>query len=393
VTQTLFRGGPILDPEHREPREGSLLVAGGRVEAVLAPGQPAPADARVVELEGRAVAPGFIDVHYHGATIFDPIDAPSASLRQESASLLRQGVTAFLSTTVALTQAELRHRVPALARAAGELADGATVLGLHLEGPWISADAPGAQPRGAIRPYDAGEGRDVLDRGEGQVRMVTLAPETPGATELLAELGRRGIVAALGHTKASAEEASEGFDRGIRHVTHLFNAMGRFHHREPGAIGAALADDRASCDLICDGVHVHPAAVRAAARAKCEKLLLITDAIAPGDSNGGELGGAALRADGPVWRLPDGVLAGSRLALWEAVANAQAFGAMTQLAAVAAATLGPARLLGIEAERGTLRPRARADLVLLAADGSVSETWLGGERVHSAPHERVEPAL
>ena len=383
MTQTLFRGGLLLDPEGDEPREGSLLVSGERIEAVLPPGAAVPGDARVVELAGRSLAPGLIDVHHHGATIFDPIDAPAASLRQDAASMLRHGVTAFLPTTVALTQEELRHRVSGLARAAAEAKEGAAVLGIHLEGPWISAEAPGAQPRDAIRPYDAAEGRDVLDRGEGLVRMVTLAPEAPGAGELLAELERRGIVAALGHTKASAEVAGDGFDRGIRHVTHLFNAMGAFHHREPGAIGAALGDDRATCDLICDGVHVHPAAVRAAARAKGEKLLLITDAIVPGDSEG-ELGGGRLAADGPVWRLPGGTLAGSRLTLCDAVVNARAFGAMTQLAAVAAATLGPARLLGVEAERGTLRPRARADLVVLSADGSLAETWLGGERVHAA---------
>jgi N-acetylglucosamine-6-phosphate deacetylase len=386
VTQTLFRGGPLLDPERPEPHEGALLASEGRIAAVLGPGEPAPGDARVVDLAGQALAPGFLDVHHHGATIFDALDAPAASLRQDAASMLRHGVTAFLPTTVALTQAELRHRVSGLAAAAAELReprDAAAVLGIHLEGPWISPEAPGAQPRDAIRPYDAAEGREVLDAGEGLVRMVTLAAETPGAGELIAELGRRGVVASLGHTKASAEVASEGFDRGIRHVTHLFNAMGVFHHREPGAIGAALADDRATCDLICDGVHVHPAAVRAAARAKGEGLLLITDAIDPAE--GGELGGGLLEADGPVWRLPGGTLAGSRLALCEAIENARAFGAMTRLAAVAAATLGPARLLGVEAERGTLRPGARADLVVLGDDGSVRETWLGAERVHAAP--------
>lgn len=382
MTQTLFRGGLLLDPEGDEPREGSLLVSGERIEAVLPPGAAVPGDARVVELAGRSLAPGLIDVHHHGATIFDPIDAPAASLRQDAASMLRHGVTAFLPTTVALTQEELRHRVSGLARAAAEAKEGAAVLGIHLEGPWISAEAPGAQPRDAIRPYDAAEGRDVLDRGEGLVRMVTLAPEAPGAGELLAELERRGIVAALGHTKASAEVAGDGFDRGIRHVTHLFNAMGAFHHREPGAIGAALGDDRATCDLICDGVHVHPAIVRLAARAKGERLVLISDRVEPGPAD--DFGAGAIEDDGRALRLADGTLAGSSLTLDRAVANAIEWGALSRLEAVSAVTLRPARQLGIEATHGTLRTGARADLALFDTQGRLQSTWIGGDRVWEA---------
>jgi len=385
VTRILFRNGVVLDPESAGPRQAALLIDGARIEALLEPEEAGPSDARPVDLAGRSIAPGFIDVHFHGATIFDPDDAPVASLRQDSASMLRHGVTAFLSTTVALDRTRLADRVEALARAAAAGEAGAAILGIHLEGPWIGAGAAGAQPRSAIRGYEPGEGRDVLDRGQGRVRMVTLAPEAPGAGALLAELQRREIVAALGHTTADAETTLDGIDRGVRHVTHLFNAMGSFHHRAPGAIGAALADDRVSCDLICDGVHVHPAAVRAAAHAKREKLLLITDRITPPASPSApdEFGSGPLRPDGPVWRLPTGTLAGSRLGLAEAVRNAAQLGAMTRLEAVAAATLRPAMLLGVQSERGTLRRGARADLVVLDGPGQIAETWLGGRLVFS----------
>jgi len=171
---------------------------------------------------------------------------------------------------------------------------------------------------------------------------VTRAPELPGSDRLLDELGRRGVVAALGHSQATAAQVEQAVTQGARHVTHLWNAMSGLHHRAPGLAGAALADDRLSCDLICDGVHVHPLAVRLAARAKCERLLLITDRVSPGTG----FGAGALVDDGTALRLADGRLAGSRLTLDRAVRNAVSFAAMTQLEAVAA---GP-----------PARPRARA---------------------------------
>jgi N-acetylglucosamine-6-phosphate deacetylase len=272
-------------------------------------------------------------------------------------------------------------RVTALAEACARVSGGgAAALGLHLEGPWIAADAAGAQPPDGIRDCSPIEAQQLLDRAHGLVRMVTLAPELPGAAALLAELGRRGVVAALGHSQANAAQVEVAVTQGARHVTHLWNAMSGLHHRAPGLAGVALADDRLSCDLICDGVHVHPLAVRLAARAKRERLLLITDRV----SAGAGFGAGTLLDDGTALRLADGRLAGSRLTLDRAVRNAVSFAAMTQLEAIAAVTLRPARLLGLERERGTLRSGARADLVVLDAAGGVAETWLAGDRVYAA---------
>ncbi|MDX1650136.1 MAG: amidohydrolase family protein, partial [Myxococcota bacterium] len=212
-------------------------------------------------------------------------------------------------------------------------------------------------------------------RAAGRVRMVTLAPEVEGAEALLDALGRHGVVAALGHSLADDAAMTHAIARGARHVTHLFNAMGGLHHRHRGVAGVALADDRLTCDLICDGVHVHPDVVRIAARAKDERLLWITDRVDPSRHG---WGAGEVHDDGRALRLPDGTLAGSSLGMDRAVRNAVAFGACTRLEAVAAATLRPARLLGLEAERGTLRPGARADLVVLDDAGRVAETWLAG---------------
>lgn len=370
----------LLDPEADAPASGGLLLEDGRITARLGAAE-APASAQRIDLGGRALAPGFLDLHYHGALVHGPLGEAAAGVSETARTLLASGVTGFLPTTVAWPEPELLARVGALAEACAVGAnDGATPLGLHLEGPWISADAAGAQPEVGIRDFDAREGARVFERAHGTLRMVTFAPELPGAPALQAELARRGIVAALGHSQADAEQVEAAVSRGARHVTHLWNAMSGLHHRAPGLAGAALADDRVSCDLICDGVHVHPAAVRVAARAKRERLLLITDRVAAGAG----FGAGALVDDGTALRLADGRLAGSRLTLDRALHNAVSFRAMTRLEAVAAVTVRPARLLGLERERGTLRPGARADLALLDEGDRVVETWLAGRRAFVA---------
>jgi N-acetylglucosamine-6-phosphate deacetylase len=370
----------LLDPEADAPAPGGLLLEDGRIAARLAAGE-LPASAERIDLAGLALAPGFLDVHYHGALVYAAPEDAAGALRETARALLASGVTAFLPTTVAWPAPELLARVAALAEACASAGgDGAAALGLHLEGPWISAHAAGAQPAAGIRPFEPAEGARVLERAHGTLRMVTFAPELPGAGALQAELARLGIVAALGHSQADSDQVETAVARGARHVTHLWNAMSGLHHRAPGLAGAALADDRLSCDLICDGVHVHPAAVRIAARAKRERLVLISDRI----SAGAGFGAGALIDDGTALRLADGRLAGSRLTLDRALHNAVSFGAMTRLEAVAAVTLRPARLLGVDRERGTLRPGARADLALLDAADRVVETWLAGRRAHRA---------
>jgi N-acetylglucosamine-6-phosphate deacetylase len=213
--------------------------------------------------------------------------------------------------------------------------------------------------------------------------MVTLAPELEGCAEVQQELLGRGVRVALGHSLATREQVADAVTRGASHVTHLFNAMGPLHQRAPGLAGTALADDRLSCDLICDGLHVAPELVRVAARVKRERLLFISDAVDPADP-GADFGAGGLTPAGPVWRLPDGRLAGSRSCLTQAIATAVAHDAMTQLEAVAACTLRPARLLGLEAALGTLRPGARADLIVLDERGALRQTWIGGRCVHRA---------
>ena len=381
--QKLLRNCVLYDPEAALPEPGSLLLDCGRIAARLRPGDPEPEDTEVQDLEGRILAPGFIDLHFHGSTIFQDAAGLAAGLVADAASCARHGTTAFLATTVAEAPALLRDRVEGLGRAlAGASWKGATPLGIHLEGPWIHPEAAGAQPGAGIRPVNGGEAEELLALASGLVRLVTLAPELDGGLDLIELLAGRDVVPALGHSLASAQQVDAAVARGARHVTHLFNAMGPLHHRAPGLAGAALGDDRLSCDLICDGCHVDPRMTRLAARVKGPGLMLITDRIDPPDPARG-FGSGPLHAAGGAWHLADGRLAASRLHLDQAIGNAVAWGAMTHLDAVAACTLQPARLLGIEAERGTLRPGARGDLTALDATGRAVTTWVAGEIVHS----------
>jgi N-acetylglucosamine-6-phosphate deacetylase len=214
--------------------------------------------------------------------------------------------------------------------------------------------------------------------------MVTLAPELPGASQLLERLARSGVVAALGHSLAAPEAVTQAIAQGARHVTHLFNAMGPLHHRAPGLAGIALVESRLSCDLICDGIHVDRRMLTVAARCKGDGLVLITDRLDPPGAEARPLAAGRLLDDGTALRLQDGRLAGSRLDLATAIANAQRMTGMTRIDAVAACTLRPARVIGVEAERGTFRRGARADLVVLDREDRVVETWIAGERAYRA---------
>ncbi|MGI9591671.1 MAG: N-acetylglucosamine-6-phosphate deacetylase [Myxococcota bacterium] len=372
----LLRNALLIDPEARAPEPGALLLEDGRIAARLPVGGESGIDAEERDLAGRALAPGFVDLHYHGPVASAEPGQIAPLLAEAATDLLRHGTTAFLATTLAWEDVGLADRVDRLTRLVTQDGDRAACIGIHLEGPWIHPGAAGAQPAAGIRPYTAASGGDLLDRCQGSVRMVTLAPEVEGAPSLQAELQRRGIVAALGHSLAHGEQVATAVERGARHVTHLFNAMGGLHQREPGLAGAALCDDRLTCDLICDGAHVHPDWVRTAARAKGERLVLISDRVDPGD-------GDRLVDDGVALRSADGRLFGSRTTLDRCVRNFCDFAGVELHEAVTAATLRPARVLGIESERGSLRPGARADLVVLGATGELCETWLAGRQVFS----------
>jgi N-acetylglucosamine-6-phosphate deacetylase len=374
---------------------GWLVAAGGRIQA-LGPGE-APGGVRaevsalgvVVDGRGGVLLPGFIDVHVHGGEGADAMDADPDGLRRMARFHATHGVTALLPTTWSASPAAIEAAVAAIADAAGPVDGGATILGAHLEGPWINPARAGAQDPAGIRPPDPAEARRLMDVGRGLVRLVALAPEMPGAAEVIDESLGRGAVVAAGHTEASWEEMVAAVGAGVRQVTHTFNAMAGLGHRQPGTAGAALALPELRCELIADGHHVHPGAMAVLARAKGPGgVVLISDAVRAAGLPEGEvdLGGRAAQHCCGAVRLPDGRLAGSVLTLDVAVrrfAAATGWG-WSDLGRAAAGNAADA--LGLSS-KGRLAAGADADLVLLGEDGTgeVVLTVVEGRIVHRRP--------
>jgi N-acetylglucosamine-6-phosphate deacetylase len=360
----------------------SLAIVGGApgdvviVDGVVAAGPP-PHGCAVLDASGRFVAPGFIDVQVNGAHGVDLASRPEA-IGEVAAVLPQYGVTAFCPTIVSSPPTVVGRALGASGDAAG-----AVPLGLHLEGPMLNERRKGAHDARWLRS----PGPDVIEgwsRAAG-VAMVTLAPELPGALDVVRSLRARGVVVAAGHTDATDDEFVAGVDAGITAVTHLFNAMRPFGHRDPGPVGVTLARDDVVAGLIVDGVHVAPTAVAAAWQALGpDRLMLVTDAIAAlglGLPAGPVRLGSTVAVAGPSGvRTADGTLAGSTLSMDEAVRNLMAFTGCSLADAVRCASTTPAALLG-DASRGRLEPGRRGDVVVLSPEGFVMATVVAGEVV------------
>jgi N-acetylglucosamine-6-phosphate deacetylase len=368
-------GGRVVGPDriHR----ADVAVDASRITAVdIAPAVEGDGD--VLDASGLLVAPGFVDLQCNGAVGIDLGREPER-LWEIAAALPRWGVTSWLPTIVTAPRATRDRALAALAAGppAGTGAHAAP-LGLHLEGPYLSPARAGAHRTDLLVEPDEAEAA-TWSRAGG-VAMVTLAPELPGAGAVVAGLAARGVVVAAGHSDATAEEADAAVDVGVRMVTHLFNAMAPMHHRAPGLAGVALADRRVFAGLIADGIHLHPTAVAAAAAALGDRLVLVTDAVGALGAPPGPLAvGPVDAVAGPDGvRLADGTLAGSDLAMDQAVRNLRAFTGWGVEAAIGAATAVPSRVLGTT-DRGTIVPGAVADLVVLTPDLEVVATVCAGE--------------
>src|SRR5215210_1529292 len=364
--------------------EGTVLLGDGAVADVDREGSSLADEAdEVHEYPESLILPGFVDLQVNGAFGVDVASEPDR-LDELSRALLRTGTTAYLPTVISSPESLYEETLPAIAGITGGPKEGAEVLGVHLEGPFLNLDKRGAHAAAHVARPNPGLLARLMDLGP--VRMITLAPELPGAGDLIGQAVARGVVACAGHSDAGFELAYGTFDGTVGGVTHLFNAMSPLHHREPGLPGAAFAHPRVSCGIIADGYHVHPEMVGLAFRMLGpDRLCLVTDAIAAAGAPAGEyrLATRTVYSDGGVPRLGSGAIAGSVLTMEEAFRNILAFTGCTVPEAARMASTGPARLLGEGRRKGRLIPGYDADVTVLYPDLSVEAVWRGGRNVYS----------
>ncbi|MCX6152084.1 MAG: N-acetylglucosamine-6-phosphate deacetylase [Ignavibacteriales bacterium] len=337
-----------------------------------------------IDAEGRIAAPGFIDVHIQGAGGADILDATKEALETISITLARVGTTAYLGTTVVKPLEENKHLKLVREFVDSDLG-GATLLGFHLEGPFINIKKKGGLDPASIYESSPEKLKEILEVTGHKLKMMTIAPELSGNLEIIQQLVRNKIVASFAHSEANYEETKNGFEAGINHITHIFNAMMPFHHRNPGPLTAIFENEEVSAQIISDGHHLHPAIVKIIYKfIGPERCICITDGVqAIGLPEGRYVyNGREYDSKAGAARYLDGTLIGSAMSLGNIAVKFMQFTGCSFKTAINTVTKNPAKLLGIYDRKGSLDVGKDADLVLLNKDYSVNTTIINGKVVY-----------
>ncbi|MTH45757.1 N-acetylglucosamine-6-phosphate deacetylase [Intestinirhabdus alba] len=351
-----------------------LRIVNGVIKAI----EPIPAG--IPARDAELLCPAFIDVHVHGGAGVDVMDEAPDTLDRLAMHKAREGVGAWLPTTVTAPLSDITRTLARIARRCQSGGPGAMVLGGYLEGPYFTPQNRGAHAPELFRELDIAELDALIAASQNTLRVVALAPEKPGAIEALRHLKQRGVRVMLGHSAAGYAQTVAMFDAGADGLVHCFNGMTGLHHREPGMVGAGLSDARPWLELIADGHHVHPVAMRLCCGWAPARLVLVTDAMrAAGMPDGGyTLCGQPVEMRDGVVRTAAGGLAGSTLTMDAAVRNMVTLAGVSPEEAIAMATRHPARLLGIDDRLGSLTPGKYANAIALDNALRLQQTWIAG---------------
>lgn len=359
----------------------NVVIAGDKVWGVMPEGGAFPAGAEVIPGEGKLLLPGLVDLHVHGGGGGDFSRGDPGEIAGIVRTHLAGGTTAMLATILAADPAATGRALDVILAFQRQAELGSIILGVHWEGPWLAPEAAGAQ---TSYPWTVAGVQELVQRYYPAIRLVTLAPEVPGSAELIPWLVSHNILVSLGHSQATWEQAREAIALGASRVTHLFNAMRPWHHREPGLAGAALESGQVVAEVIADGFHVHPAALRLAYRLKgAGGLNLVTDAMAACGLPDGSytLGEREVIVRDRQARTAGGRLAGSTLTMWQAVQNMSRLAQLPLEEAVAMAARVPARQLGLAGKKGEIAAGNDADLLLVNQEGEIELVCIQGRPV------------
>jgi N-acetylglucosamine-6-phosphate deacetylase len=379
TAERLWDGTRLLDSPIIEIEDGLIASISSRVTGEL------PGEARVLDFPGATLAPAFFDVHIHGAKGHDVMEASAEALAAMGSFLAARGTGSFLATTVTSPLDATLRTLSGLAKllALPPLAGRAQAVGIHLEGPFLSHIKRGVQPAAHLLAPDIAVFDRLFEAAEGRIRLMTLAPELPGAVELTAYATARGVRVSLGHSNATAEETRAAIAAGAVSATHTFNAMRPLEAREPGILGTVLSDDALYAELICDGIHTAPEMVKLWWRAKGpERAILVTDAMSAAGMPDGEyqLGGFPVQvANGRA--MARGVLAGSVLTLDCALANFMEFTGAPLEDALRLLTVNPAAMIGVVDQAGSVAVGQMANLVAVDGEGKLVGSVVNGEPI------------
>ncbi|MDE3180024.1 MAG: N-acetylglucosamine-6-phosphate deacetylase [Acidobacteriota bacterium] len=369
--------------------DGVIVFAGSAKDAAPEPGST------IFRATEKFVVPGLIDTHVHGSHGDDVMLNGADGIRRISQHLLRYGTTAYLPSTVSAHHAKLLGAIEDCVQAETNPDPAAEILGIHVEGPFINKNKKGAQLETAIRDPNLDEVREYLQAAPGRIKIMTLAPELPGGIDLVRLLVRNGVIASLGHSEASYDDALAAIEAGATHATHLFNAMPALHHRKPGLAAACLNETAIRAEIVADGIHVAPEMVRLAAKMKGrDGLVLITDAMSAVGCPEGiyALGEKEVRVANGRCTLLDGVtIASSLLTMNKGLGNLIAFTGMSLADAVHMSSLAPARLCGAGGRKGSLEKGKDADVAILNEDFSVAITLAKGELAYGSVSASESP--